>query len=74
MFGKNISRKEVAMTCRNKDTIVREVLGVSVEISESEVHWRNFIRSLVKRGLHGVELVISDAHEDLKGALKAVLP
>ena len=74
MFGKNIGRKEVAMTCRNKDTIVREVLGVSVELSESEVHWRNFIRSLVERGLHGVELVISDAHEGLKGALKAVLP
>ncbi len=52
----------------------REVLGVSVDLSESEVHWRNFIRSLIERGLHGVELIISDAHEGLKNALKAVLP
>ncbi|WP_459890663.1 IS256 family transposase [Desulfothermus okinawensis] len=52
----------------------REVLGVSVALSESEVHWHNFIRSLMERGLHGVELVISDAHEGLKSALKAVLP
>ena len=52
----------------------REVLGVSVELSENEVHWRNFIKSLISRGLHGVKLVISDAHEGLKAALRAVLP
>ena len=46
----------------------REVLGVSVELSENEVHWRNFIKSLISRGLHGVKLVISDAHEGLKAA------
>jgi transposase-like protein len=57
-----------------RDDGKREVLGVSVELSESEVHWRNFIRSLIERGLHGIELVISDAHEGLKAALKAVLP
>jgi len=50
----------------------REVLGVSVELSEAETHWRNFLSSLKKRGLHGVELFISDDHAGLKAARKAV--
>ena len=50
----------------------REVLGVSVSLSEAEIHWRTFFSSLVKRGLCGVELVISDAHEGLKAARRAV--
>ena len=52
----------------------REVLGVSVSYSEHEVHWRNFLESLVERGLHGVKLLISDAHKGLKAAIKAVFP
>ncbi len=52
----------------------RQVLGVSVELSESEVHWRKFISSLKDRGLHGVELFISDAHEGLKAARIATFP
>lgn len=52
----------------------REILGVSVELSEQEVHWRNFISSLKDRGLHGIKLFISDAHEGLKAARKAVFP
>ncbi len=52
----------------------RSILGVSVSLSESEVHWRNFLNSLVKRGLHGLELIISDAHSGLKAARKAVFP
>jgi len=52
----------------------REVLGCSVELSEAEVHWRSFMRSLQERGLHGVKLLISDAHEGLKAARKAVWP
>jgi len=52
----------------------REVLGCSVELSESEAHWRSFMRSLQERGLHGVTLLISDAHEGLKAARKAVWP
>lgn len=51
----------------------RSVLGVSVALSEAEVHWREFLQSLTKRGLHGVELITSDAHEGLKAARKAVL-
>lgn len=44
----------------------RQVLGVSVALSEQEVHWRAFLQGLVSRGLSGVRLVISDAHEGLK--------
>ncbi len=50
----------------------RMILGTSVALSEHEVHWRNFLQSLVERGLCGVELIISDAHEGLKAARKAV--
>lgn len=50
----------------------RDVLGISVSLSEAEVHWRQFLSSLKDRGLHGVELVTSDAHEGLAAARKAV--
>lgn len=50
----------------------RTLLGVSVAVSEQEVHWRLFLHSLVERGLSGVELVISDAHTGLQAARKAV--
>jgi len=52
----------------------REILGVSVSLSEAEIHWRNFFESLVQRGLHGVELIVSDAHAGLKAARQAVFP
>jgi len=52
----------------------REVLGASVELSEHEVHWRNFMLALQRRGLHGVEMLISDAHAGLKAARKSVFP
>lgn len=50
------------------------MLGVSVALSEQEVHWREFLMALKDRGLHGIELFISDAHEGLKAARKAVFP
>ncbi len=50
----------------------RAVLGVSVALSEQEVHWRTFLQSLLERGLRGVELIISDAHGGLKAARLAV--
>jgi transposase-like protein len=50
----------------------REVIGVSVELSEAEVHWRKFLQSLQQRGLHGVKLFVSDDHQGLKAARKAV--
>ena len=52
----------------------RRILGTSVSLSEHEVHWRAFLNSLVTRGLHGIKLIISDAHAGLKAALTAVFP
>lgn len=50
----------------------RQVLGVSVALSEHEVHWRAFLQSLVERGLGGVRLITSDDHKGLGAARKAV--
>jgi putative transposase len=52
----------------------REVLGVSVALSEAEVHWREFLESLKLRGISGVQLIISDAHTGLAAARRAVFP
>jgi putative transposase len=52
----------------------RHILGVSVALSEHEVHWRSFLQRLMERGLHGVQLIISDAHAGLKAARKAIFP
>ncbi len=52
----------------------REILGVDVITSEDGAGWLAFVRSLVSRGLSGVQLVVSDAHEGLKGAIAAALP
>jgi len=49
----------------------RTVLGVSVSDSEAEVHWREFFKSLVARGLCGVCYLVSDAHEGLRAARQA---
>ena len=51
----------------------RRVLGVSVALSEAEVHWRAFLESLVARGLRGVEFIVSDDHSGLRAARRAVL-
>jgi putative transposase len=51
----------------------REVLGLKVGPSEAEPFWTDFLRSLTRRGLRGVKLVISDAHEGLKAAVAKVL-
>ncbi len=52
----------------------RTILGTSVSLSEAEVHWRNFLLDLKKRGLHGVQLITSDDHSGLKAALTSVFP
>lgn len=49
----------------------RSVLGVSVSLSEAEVHWREFLASLQDRGLHGVRYIVSDDHAGLKQARQA---
>jgi len=51
----------------------REVLGLDVGASEEGAFWQQFLRGLVARGLGGVQLVISDAHEGPRGAIAAVL-
>jgi transposase-like protein len=51
----------------------REIVGLHLGPSEAETFWATFLRSLVKRGLEGVKLVVSDAHEGLKGAIRRVL-
>jgi transposase-like protein len=51
----------------------REIVGLHLGPSEAETFWATFLKSLVKRGLKGVKLVVSDAHEGLKGAIRRVL-
>lgn len=51
----------------------REVLGMQIGASEAETFWTGFLRSLTRRGLRGVRLVISDAHEGLKAAITKIL-
>jgi len=51
----------------------REVLGMQIGASEAETFWTGFLRSLTRRGLRGVKLVISDAHEGLKAAITKIL-
>jgi putative transposase len=51
----------------------REVLGMDIGPSEAETFWTEFLRKLARRGLRGVKLVISDAHEGLKAAIARVL-
>ncbi len=48
----------------------RTILGVSVSMSEAEVHWREFLRSLKARGLYGLKMVTSDDHDGLKAGLR----
>jgi putative transposase len=51
----------------------REVLGMAIGASEAETFWTDFLRKLTRRGLRGVKLVISDAHEGIKAAVSKVL-
>ena len=51
----------------------REIVGLHIGPSEAEPFWTSFLRDLVRRGLTGVKLVISDAHEGLKAAITRVL-
>ena len=51
----------------------REVLGMDIGPSEAETFWTAFLRKLARRGLRGVKLVISDAHEGIKAAVAKVL-
>ena len=52
----------------------RTILGVSVALSEAEVHWRDFLQSLQQRGLCGLQFIVSDDHAGLGAARTAVFP
>ena len=69
--GRVVSRAVVIATGVTADGH-REVLGVDVGDSETEDFWTEFLRGLRDRGLHGVQLVISDAHRGLTNAIGAV--
>ena len=51
----------------------REIVGLHIGPSEAETFWATFLKSLLRRGLRGVKLVISDAHEGLKAAIRRVM-
>ena len=70
--GRIVSVAVIIAVAVNTDG-VREVLGMAVGPSEAEPFWSAFLRSLTRRGLRGVKLVISDAHEGLKAAVAKVL-
>jgi transposase-like protein len=56
-----------------RETGEREILAIDIGASEEEAFWTDFLRGLVERGLKGVQLVISDAHKGLRGAMNTVL-
>jgi putative transposase len=71
--GGRVVPKCVVVAHAVHETGRREIIGLDVGAAETEAFWREFLRSLVARGLGGVELVISDAHEGLKHALQRTL-
>jgi len=71
--GGRVARKCVVVAHAVHETGRREIIGLDVGAAETEAFWREFLRSLVARGLVGVELAISDAHPGLKAALAQVL-
>ena len=70
--GRIVSVAVIIAVAANTDG-VREVPGIEIGPSEAEPFWTSFLRSLTRRGLRGVKLVISDAHEGLKAAAAKVL-
>ena len=62
----------ILMACGIDREGKRHLLGVSISLSEHEIHWRTFLESLVARGLRGVQLITSDDHTGLKAARMAV--
>ena len=71
--GGRVVQKALVLAYAVHETGYREVIGLDVGESETEAFWRSFLRSLVKRGLAGVQLVVSDAHVGLKAAIAQVL-
>jgi transposase-like protein len=71
--GGRVVRKALVLAYGVHESGYREVIALDVGEAETEAFWRSFLRNLVKRGLTGVQLVISDAHAGLKKAIGQVL-
>jgi putative transposase len=71
--GGRVVGKAVVIAYGVHETGRREILGIDVGEAETEAFWTEFLRGLVARGLGGVQLVVSDAHEGLKQAIARVL-
>src|SRR5947199_7389076 len=71
--GGRVVRKALVLAYAVHQSGYREVIGLDVGEAETEAFWRAFLRSLVERGLTGVQLVVSDAHAGLKKAIAQVL-
>jgi putative transposase len=71
--GGRVARKCVVVAHAVHETGRREIIGLDVGAAETEAFWTEFLRSLVARGLIGVQLAISDAHPGLKAAIARVL-
>ena len=71
--GGRVVRKALVLAYGVNESGYREVIALDVGEAETEAFWRSFLRSLVKRGLIGVQLVVSDAHAGLKKAIGQVL-
>jgi putative transposase len=71
--GGRVVRKALVLAYGVHETGYREVIALDVGEAETEAFWRSFLRSLVARGLTGVQLVVSDAHAGLKKAIEQVL-
>jgi len=71
--GGRVVRKALVLAYGVHESGYREVIALDVGEAETEAFWRSFLRSLVERGLSGVQLVVSDAHAGLKKAIGQVL-
>jgi len=71
--GERVLNMALVVAVGVTDTGEREVLGLDVGLTEDGPFWTEFLRTLVRRGLQDVQLVISDAHEGLKEAIRKVL-
>ena len=69
--GRIVSVAAIIAVAANSDGR-REIVGLHIGPSEAETFWSSFLRSLLRRGLGGVKLVIADAHEGLKAAIRRV--
>src|SRR5216117_426748 len=71
--GGRVVRKCLVLAYGVHESGYREVIALDVGEAETDAFWRGFLRSLVERGLSGVQLVVSDAHAGLKKAIAQVL-